>query len=141
MRHHLLLGLALVLSAAACDTAPDASGPLGGRYALTLYENGEVVATGHLDLQIDPERIYPPSVSGDWRLDATDESRIYGSGGRLRGSFEEPGVQLSLLVGDDDAPVLDAGVGLDGVVEGDVIRGEWGEGMSDGPSGSFVARR
>jgi hypothetical protein len=140
MRHHLLLGLALVLSAAACDTAPDASGPLGGRYALTLYENGEVVATGHLDLQIDPERIYPPSVSGDWRLGPMREDRTFGGGGRLRGSYDAPSVRLSLLVGDDQEVVLDAGVGLDGVVEGDVIRDEWGEGMSDGPSGSFVAR-
>lgn len=135
----LLVVAALVL--ASCDTAPDASGPLGGRYALTLYEGGEAVAIGRLDLRIDPSRIYPPIVSGDWRLEPTRENRTFGRDGVLRGSFDQPGVRLSLLVGPDGEPALDAGVGLDGVVDGDVIRGEWGEGMAAGPSGTFVARR
>jgi hypothetical protein len=134
-----LLFATLVLGS--CDTAPDATGPLGGRYALTLYENGRVVGTGRVDVQIDPYLIAPPSVSGDWRLDPTREDRTFGGGGRLRGSYDAPSVRLSLLIGDDQEVVLDAGVGLEGVVDGDVIRGEWGEGMSDGPSGTFVARR
>lgn len=138
MRRLLLL---VVCGLAACDTAPGASGPLGGRYALTLYEDGVVVGTGRFDLQVDPYLIDPPSVSGDWRLDPTRENRTFGESGRLRGSFEQPDVRLSLLVGDGREVVLDAGVGLDGVVDGDVIRGEWGEGMSAGPRGTFTARR
>lgn len=131
--------LVAALSIAACDTAPD--GPLSGRYDLTLYEEGAAVATGRVDLRVEPPDIHPAIVSGDWRLEPTHEGRTFGGDGVLRGQYDGTTVRLSLLIGPEGEPALDAGVGLDGTVTGDEIRGEWGGGMSAGPSGTFVARR
>ena len=133
--------LSLLLVLAACDSS--AGDPLGGRYDLTLFEGGAAVATGSVRLQTEPTDVFPAAVSGRWRLDPVRGGEAPGVAGDgfLRGTFDGESVRLSLLVGPEGKPVLDAGVGLDGTVAGDEIRGEWGAGFGDGPIGTFEARR
>ncbi len=137
MRPALLASLVLLV--AACDSGPEPA--VGGRYDVTLFRGGDVVATGRLDLDLGDEAMNPPHVSGTWRLEREGDPQVTTGGGDVRGSLDGSAVRLSLLIGEDGGYLLDAGVGLEGVVEGDVIRGEWSEGMNDGPSGTFEARR
>ncbi|MDT0630450.1 hypothetical protein [Rubrivirga litoralis] len=131
----------LLAALTACDSGAD--GPLGGRYDVTLFEGGAAVATGTLRLDVEDLTVSPAAVSGRWQLEPAgdgDASGVSGDG-VLRGTYDGEAVRLSLLVGPEGAPELDAGVGLDGTVAGDEIRGEWGAGFSDGPAGTFEARR
>ena len=136
-----LLALLLVLVLAACDSGP--GDPLSGRYEVTLYDGGEVVATGTVRLDVDLDAAGSAAISGRWRLDGVRGEDVPGISGEgfLRGTRSGDAVRLSLLVGPKGKPALDIGVGLDGTVEGDEIRGEWGAGFGPGPVGSFVARR
>lgn len=136
-----LLGLFLILVFAACDSGAD--DPLSGRYDVTLYDGGEVVATGAVRLDVETDAPGPAVISGRWRLDYArgEGARGIAGEGFLRGTYSADTVRLSLLIGPEGKPELDSGVGLYGTLKNDEIRGEWGAGFGPGPLGSFVARR
>ena len=137
MRRLLLVPLLFVL--AACDSADDAV-PVGGTYDLTLYgDSRAVVGTGTLTLDVEPLDIDPEPVSGTWQVTRRLPNGIeVEASGTVRGSLMSRGIWLAL----ERPEIADAGYLLDGIVDGDVIRGDWNvEYGIEGAGAPFEARR